>query len=1640
MPIFHDRLADQIEELLPEFYQEEGPRFVSFLKSYFEFLEKGQLIYKDAADIDYIGLEDGTIAGEEFNSAGERGNLLQEYGTYAPSSLTSAKFNYEIDIDSSGLQKTSFEKGEFVVGSTSGALGRIDVIGSDSNLYIEQFSEAQFEPDEKIIGKTSTMEAKVASFKASPLQAANNLLSYADVDKTSGDFLEYFRRDFMPFIDRDVLANKRLLQKHIQELYLSKGSKESYEFLFRILYGLEAETVDPSLNVIRPSTSEFSEPTVMRIKASKDATVYKRGLIQKFVGSTVVAKAYINDASGMSGTNDALEAYELELVVPYVGTFDVGDSVVLSDRDGFRIDLDATVRGVMTDIDPTESSIYVGVEDGQAGDLEDIIRLESAESIYIVDYLGDKILMEDGDELIFEHALGGQHYQAQAFELETGTGVGILLSEESEYDINNILITDYALINENTDIYPDYPGGPATRTMGGGMYTEQASLGSLYSESETFNYNSPAGGTASQSLNVIGSIGRGGITDIIIDDPGTSYTENDEMVFINTGTGGQNAEAVVSVSDGLIELEKGTTPGVFTYTGDGSNTVFEGTDNAGTLTLGFDPRKVEVFVDGTELTRETQFTTDQAGTKVTITTAPSNNSVVEIHQAFRGLLLEEPHRPERSNGSIPDYYISNESAGAIRKIEITSPGMHYQSLPKVFMGGYIYYDAMTTGTTFTTGEPITSTNGKTLIVANHDTEKKRLLVYKRSTDAGGVPTGTITGGTSSAATSIVSHTVTAGSGAKLWAYGDEIGSIKKLKMQIPGHDFNQGGIGNYKQNAIIKDVSASLGVNTTVTANLTGTTGTISLINGDLNLLVLEDVRGIFNDGDYCTTSDGKNFVIGKINPATARGKLDSTALLDGNYTNDTGFPSVTSQRIHDSRQYQDYAYVIKVGKSINEYRSLVKSLLSPAGTIFFGEVSIRMNKDQVNELADYGTVPKEDHPNWPNGPFDGSVPTVYNANFDGTKTTRSFIPTLIIGSRTDTADLIQEDGTLPGGIMGLNQLTLTGTGAAGVYSGVTPQVPSGGSGFEITIQVNADNTSYQNIQITSRGTGYTAGETVTITQEMVGGSGETVFANFEIESVGAPYEGSSTETFTGTTTGIGRFTLESGEGIVTTERFLAVSSSTVQDQSSGIVYTEVDEEPTGAQGYIIGTTITPRTKDFTKRQLMAEVSPKGHRVHKELDIFPHYNQHKIYYSTLSNALAVGTKVRGATSNALGIVMQHDTTNKFIIVHRDQEDWGQAASQFSGTEIIQNTGASTNYFTSTSIELHYVPEIIPSKEEPSAITADTILLTSGQKVDTDLVAQNHTGGDNIAAAEGGGAGYTVDIAGFTGRGRNLVASDRSETYDSDMRQRKVNIVSSPIFTQSATQRGRTYSAGVKQTRTLNIQNSRTEGSNTTANNSNGTALRIDSAFNTHDGSNISFGHRPAGQKLFESTNFLVETLITEDGLKLIHEPDNGQCLGESFSQNGTIILEDDSDLLWEDATTNDETVHFVSEESSQNVSYNLISESGGRLIDETDSLPLLKEDALMIGQKESNQVGPTLSDLGYMMFSENYSIMKKVQQEGNTDDIMLETGEHMLQESPSEGIKISDISSIYPGRFVHTLERDLGRKTNLTHSAVVQTG
>ena len=87
-----------------------------------------------------------------------------------------------------------------------------------------------YQKKQSLVRIVDTLQKQVL-FEGGALFPANNLLDYADVDRTTGDFLEYFRRDFMPSIDANILADKRLLAKHINQIYLAKGSLQILRFL-----------------------------------------------------------------------------------------------------------------------------------------------------------------------------------------------------------------------------------------------------------------------------------------------------------------------------------------------------------------------------------------------------------------------------------------------------------------------------------------------------------------------------------------------------------------------------------------------------------------------------------------------------------------------------------------------------------------------------------------------------------------------------------------------------------------------------------------------------------------------------------------------------------------------------------------------------------------------------------------------------------------------------------------------------------------------------------------------------------------------------------------------------------------------------------------------------------------------------------------------------------------------------------------------------------------------------------------------------------------------------------------------------------------------------------------------------------------
>ena len=98
-----------------------------------------------------------------------------------------------------------------------------------------------------------------------PINAIRSLKDNLDIDRTVDSFVEYFRKEFMINIPKDVLADKRLLAKHIRQFYRARGSQESYRFLFRALFDTELEFYYPGDDILRASDGRWVQETKLRV-------------------------------------------------------------------------------------------------------------------------------------------------------------------------------------------------------------------------------------------------------------------------------------------------------------------------------------------------------------------------------------------------------------------------------------------------------------------------------------------------------------------------------------------------------------------------------------------------------------------------------------------------------------------------------------------------------------------------------------------------------------------------------------------------------------------------------------------------------------------------------------------------------------------------------------------------------------------------------------------------------------------------------------------------------------------------------------------------------------------------------------------------------------------------------------------------------------------------------------------------------------------------------------------------------------------------------------------------------------------------------------------------------------------------------
>lgn len=190
------------------------------------------------------------------------------------------------------------------------------------------------------------------------INASRSLRDNQDIDRTVDSFVEYFRKQYMIDIPKDVLADKRLLIKHIRDFYRTRGSQESYRFLFRALFNKEIDFYYPGDDILRASDGRWIQET--RLRVGSPSNINPRSLEGKRIrGVTSGAVAFVEDIIA----TEALGLLVYDMTVRNVsGTFTDGERIVNIDNTNEFTTVNSQV-GSIVDINISDGGAYHNLGD-----------------------------------------------------------------------------------------------------------------------------------------------------------------------------------------------------------------------------------------------------------------------------------------------------------------------------------------------------------------------------------------------------------------------------------------------------------------------------------------------------------------------------------------------------------------------------------------------------------------------------------------------------------------------------------------------------------------------------------------------------------------------------------------------------------------------------------------------------------------------------------------------------------------------------------------------------------------------------------------------------------------------------------------------------------------------------------------------------------------------------------------------------------------------------------------------------------------------------------------------------------------------------------------------------------------------------
>ena len=182
-----------------------------------------------------------------------------------------------------------------------------------------------------------------------------------------------------------------------------------------------------------------------------------------------------------------------------------------------------------------------------------------------------------------------------------------------------------------------------------------------------------------------------------------------------------------------------------------------------------------------------------------------------------------------------------------------------------------------------------------------------------------------------------------GSNANVLANGTDIGRVIGLKTNELGEGYQNSPTPTikFRNCLLLTNKSGNFNANDTITGSTSGATGTLASYDADRSLLKVKDLNTNFILNETITSSSSGSATAIRLDVASAIVDVVSVADTDGKFLNEDGYVSEQTMKVQDSKYYQDFSYVLKVGQSINDWRDSFKKTMHTSGFYFTGQVDL---------------------------------------------------------------------------------------------------------------------------------------------------------------------------------------------------------------------------------------------------------------------------------------------------------------------------------------------------------------------------------------------------------------------------------------------------------------------------------------------------------------------------------------------------------------------------------------------------------------------------------------------------------------------------------------------------------------------------